>query len=127
MSTDRERLNQLLETHFCDDKKGMNFRSLCYFGRAAGVFVSLDVFNILCILPKTKWGIKLYNSGSSVSASTLNIEETAAFTSNFAATVSDIMHEVLRDVTAAHPKKVTILKFVPPANGVPVVWFKAIT
>ena len=36
------------------------------------------------------------------------------------------MHEVFRDVTAAHPKKVTILKFIPPAHGVPVSWFKAI-
>ena len=103
----------------------MNFRSLCCFGRA-GVDVSLEVFNQLCFLPKTKWGIKLSNSGSSVAASTLNTEETTAFTSNFAATVFGIMHEVLRDVTAAHPKKETMLKFVPPAHGVPVSCFKAI-
>ena len=36
------------------------------------------------------------------------------------------MHEVLRDVTSTHPKKETILSFIPPAHGVAVVWFKAI-
>jgi hypothetical protein len=58
VSTDRARLDQLLETHSGDDETGRKFRSFCCFGRV-GVDVSLDVFNQLCILPQTKWGIKL--------------------------------------------------------------------
>ena len=77
VSYDRDRLNQLLTAHFCYDENRMNFRSLCCFGRA-GINVSLDFFNQLCILPKTKWGIKLSNPGSSVAVSTLNTEETTA-------------------------------------------------
>jgi hypothetical protein len=71
VSTDRDRLDQLLETHYRNDETGRKFRSLCCFGRV-GVDVSLDVFNQLCILPKTKWGIKLSTKGASVSPSSLN-------------------------------------------------------
>ena len=105
VSYDRDRLNQLLTAHFGDDENGMKFRSLCCFGRA-GVDVSLAVFNQLCILPQTKWVIKLSNSGSSgIAVSTLNTEETTAFTSNFASTVSGIMHEVFRDSLLHIPRK----------------------
>ena len=70
----------------------------------------LEVFNQLCIFPKTKWGIKLSNSGSSVAPSALNTEETIVFTSNIAATVSGILYEVFRDIiTSAHSKKAKIL------------------
>lgn len=125
VSHDRGRLNHLLTSHFSNDENGKNFRSLCCFGRP-GVDVSLEVFNRLCILPKTKWGIQLSNSGVSVAVSTLKKAETTAYTTNFADTVSAIMHDVYKDVIMAHPKKVTILKHIPPTLGVPFVWFKAI-
>ena len=125
VSTNRDRLDQLLETHFQDDENGRKFRSLCCFGRV-GVDVSLDVFNQLCILPQTEWGIKLSTKGASVSPSSLNTEETMAFTSNFANTVSSILHEVFKEVVSVHSQKEKILTFLPPANGIPVTWFKAI-
>ena len=124
-STDLDRLHQLLNTHFQEDAAGMNFRSLCCFGRV-GENVSLDLFNRLCILPKTEWGIQLITTqGTSISPHTLDTEETTKFTSDFASTVAGILHAILRGVIGTHSKKEKISNFIPP-TGIPLTWFKAI-
>jgi hypothetical protein len=48
------RLNNLLTEHF----GSRDFRSLCCYGHT-GEEVTLDEFNILCILPSTNWNVRL--------------------------------------------------------------------
>ena len=125
-SSNLERLRILLRTHFGEDIKGMNFRSFCCFGRE-GEIVSLELFNRLCILPRTDWGIQLSGQGSSIVPSALTPAETQKFTSQlqFATTVGDMLRDILFGILNSHSQKVMILKAVP-LDGIPFSWFQAI-
>jgi hypothetical protein len=124
-SSNLERLRILLRTHFGEDIKGMNFRSFCCFGRE-GEIVSLELFNRLCILPKTGWGIQLSDQGSSIVPSALTPEETHQYTSQFATTVGDILRDILLGVINSHSMKETIILCIPIRGGIPFSWFQSI-
>jgi hypothetical protein len=124
VSDDLVRLDSLLNSHFQEDAKGMDFRSLCCYGRA-GENVPLPLFNQLCILPNTGWAFQLLSDGATIAPSALREEQTFAYLSDFAVTVAGILHVILRGVVDAHPKRQLILNFIP-TGGIPPTWFQAI-
>jgi hypothetical protein len=121
---DLARLDKLLASHFQEDAKGMEFRSLCCYGRV-GEAVSLQLFNQLCILPNTGWGFQLSSEGATICPSALREEQTYAYLSDFAVTVAGILHAILRGVIDVHPEGQLILDFIP-TGGIPPTWFQAI-
>jgi hypothetical protein len=77
VADDLARLDLLLNSHFQEDAKGMEFRSLCCYGRV-GEKVPLPLFNQLCILPNTGWGFQLLSDGATIVPSALREEQTYA-------------------------------------------------
>jgi hypothetical protein len=124
VAEDLARLDLLLNSHFQEDAKGMEFRSLCCYGRV-GEKVPLKLFNQLCILPNTGWGFQLESKRATIVPSALREEQTYAYLSDFAATVAGILHAILKGVIGAHPKGDLILDFIP-VDGIPPTWFQAV-
>ncbi len=86
----------------------------------------MELFNRLCILPKTGWGIQLSDQGSSIVPSALTPEETHQYTSQFATTVGDILRDILFGIINSHSMKETIILCIPIRGGIPFSWFQSI-
>jgi hypothetical protein len=59
------RLQELVDQHCLDNSEGNDFRSLCCYGHRGEAVVSLQLFNELCILPRTNYTVQLSKSALS--------------------------------------------------------------
>jgi hypothetical protein len=128
-SHDLSRLEFLLSHHFQDNPKGLSFRSLCCFGRT-GVDVSLDMFNQLCILPKTDWQVRLSLGNDSnvkhVEPTLVDRDTREIYLLDLTALASKNIRAILNDILQNHPSSSTISAFLSSPSGLPLSWCTAI-
>jgi hypothetical protein len=129
-SFDQERLNGLLSKHFQENALGKDFRSICCYGRK-GLDVSLDIFNQLCILPKTQWKVRLSKNAAAsqeISHSILNPADSLRFIVDSFSTASKNDGCILLDVLHCYPPSQAefLLSLIPAASGIPTTWTLAI-
>lgn len=120
------RLNQLLESHFLSDE----FRSICCFGRK-GHNISLALFNSLCILPSTDWGVTLHvqESPSSImrlQATPLSQHERLIHKQQKLLHCAQIITTLMGNILLVHPDQEFIKNSMPLNNEISQAWILAI-
>jgi hypothetical protein len=116
-------LQEPVDQHCLDNSEGNDFHSLCCF-RHRGEAVSLQLFNELCILPRTNYTVQLSKSALSVYIlpSILESVEKEKYIADFATTASNNVAAILQEIIKHHPDGKFIMCFVPTTGGIPISW-----